>query len=48
MDGLYTIPKCLAGTTPKSGDTRTKTEGQHDTILQLHRATLRNKKKKIF
>lgn len=36
MDGLYTIPKYLAGTPPKSGDTRTKTEGQHDTILQLH------------
>lgn len=33
MDEFYTIPKCLAGTMPKSGDTRTKIEGQHDIIL---------------
>lgn len=36
MDGFYTIPKCLAGTMPKPGGTRTKIEGQHDIILQLH------------
>lgn len=36
MDGLYIIPKCLAGTIPKSSDTRTKTGREHDIILQLH------------
>lgn len=38
MDGFNTIPKCLAGTMPKSSDTRTKIKGQHDIIVQLHKS----------